>query len=238
MCEVISPGRVAVYADTSTNFTANNLVINKIATDTSSNQYNVSEIDRGAFDATTTTTITGTVSIGTAAVPSLVTTIDSYAFNNQVGITGIDFSNANSINYIGDYAFKGCKNITGNLQLPTACTSVGIESFYGCSGFNGTLNLDDKLLYIGNGAFQLCSGLIGNLDLKNISELGQGAFANDTGLHGVLKISSALVDIPRRAFYNCSGLVGDIIMPQQTETIGDYAFFNCSSLDGTITFPK
>ena len=53
------------------------------------------------------------------------TTIKSHTFENGVGTIEFD----DSVTSIGEYAFKGCSNLT-NITIPDSVTSIGNRSFY------------------------------------------------------------------------------------------------------------
>ena len=46
---------------------------------------------------------------------------------------------------IGEYAFSGCYNLTGNLEFPSTLKQIGRDAFKGCSGFTGNLILPEGL---------------------------------------------------------------------------------------------
>ena len=98
---------------------------------------------------------------------------------DKINISSLVLDNA--ITYIGAYAFYGCVNIAGSLNLSTLTQllSVSDYAFYNCSSIN-SLSLPTSLQSIGNYAF---SGLVGltsyTLDLtpmNNLSSIGTQAF--------------------------------------------------------------
>ncbi|HBE54843.1 MAG TPA: hypothetical protein DDW22_01965, partial [Prevotellaceae bacterium] len=43
------------------------------------------------------------------------------------------------LTYLGKYAFKESKRLTGDLVIPPSIKTIPDECFYGCSGLRGTL---------------------------------------------------------------------------------------------------
>ena len=54
-----------------------------------------------------------------------VTSIDNYAFRNNLNIVSLSLENADALNWIGTDAFYGCKNLTGTVTLPSSLTKMG-----------------------------------------------------------------------------------------------------------------
>ncbi len=63
------------------------------------------------------------------------------------------------ITRIGNYAFYGCANLIGDLELPAGVTNIGELAFYECSGFSGSLTIPESVTDIGYRAFRYCSGI-------------------------------------------------------------------------------
>ena len=62
------------------------------------------------------------------------------------------------VDYIKNYAFQGCNNLSGSLVIPNSVTYVSESAFYGCSGFNGSLVIGNSVVSIGARAFYGCCG--------------------------------------------------------------------------------
>ena len=91
-------------------------------------------------------------------IPSGVTSIDHYAFQNCSGLTSITIPN--SVTSIGDYAFFGCSGLT-SFTIPNSVTSIGDYAFYGCSGLT-SVTIPNSVTSIGYQAFCNC------YNIKNI----------------------------------------------------------------------
>ncbi|MCI9615865.1 MAG: leucine-rich repeat domain-containing protein, partial [Dorea sp.] len=66
---------------------------------------------------------------------------------------------------IGSYAFYGCNNLTGGLELPEGLQTIGEYAFCSCNKLEGDLNIPDSVTSIGTYAFYGCSGFKGTLKL-------------------------------------------------------------------------
>lgn len=108
-----------------------------------------------------------------------------------------------SITYIGDHAFYGCKYIT-SITLPNSVKEIGVGAFEGCSALE-TVVLSENLVTIGNGAFKDC------VAVKEIS------------------IPSKVESIGYAAFWNCDAIT-EIAIPESVTSIGDAAFYDCDAL--------
>lgn len=64
-----------------------------------------------------------------------------------------------TVKTIGQEAFSGCENITGELSLPGGLQIIGQEAFSGCSGIAGELKLPAGLENIYSNAFSECSSI-------------------------------------------------------------------------------
>ena len=112
----------------------------------------------------------------------------------------------NSIETIGDRAFKGC-NLRATV-LPENLTSIGDYAFGDC-GFNKTNIVSSVVIPAG------------------VTTIGNHAFEN-CGVYISFASSSSLQSIGEYAFYEAGSLSypteGAIIIPSSVNTIGDYAF--------------
>ncbi len=108
-----------------------------------------------------------------------------------------------TITYIGDHAFYGCKYIT-SITLPKSVKEIGVGAFEDCSALE-TVVLSENLVTIGDGAFKDC------VAIKDIS------------------IPAKVESIGFAAFWNCDALT-EIAIPESVTSIGDAAFYDCDAL--------
>lgn len=114
---------------------------------------------------------------------------------------------------IGDGAFLGSKNFTGDLIIPDTVETIGNHAFFGYDTLKGELLLPVALESIGNSAFTNCCNLSGNLVFPD-----------------------TLASIGGFAFYDCQKFTGDLTIPKDA-VLGNQVFYGCYLLDGTVTLP-
>ena len=82
---------------------------------------------------------------------------------------------------ISNSAFYNCKNLTGDLVIPSSVTSIEIGAF----SYTGISSLDlsqaTSLTTIGERAFESCSNLTGDIVIpSSVTTIGRSAFAINT----------------------------------------------------------
>ena len=88
-------------------------------------------------------------------IPSSVTSIGNYAFENCGSLTSIRIPD--SVTSIGSYAFYGCIWLE-SIIIPDSVTSIGNYAFYGCY-FLKSIIIPDGVTSIGHLAFAFCASL-------------------------------------------------------------------------------
>lgn len=142
----------------------------------------------------------------------------------------------NDVEYIGNYAFV--KTNISSLQLPFNLKEIGEFAFRECEFISGNLILPESLEYIGNSAFKNCSMLTGSLVLPpNLTSIEDNTFSYCSSLSGDLIIPEGVTKIGRSAFYNCSGLNGTLTIPNSVTEIGSGAFHYCR-FQGELLLPE
>lgn len=137
----------------------------------------------------------------TLLIPNSVKKIAPFAFinvfrGNVLNISTVTFSEG--LTDIGDYAFKGCLDLTCRLVLPTTLKSIGTEAFSTCN-FSGELNLPDNLETIGESCFRNCMNLSGYIKfMPQLKNVGNFAFLDCYSVAG-LNFSN-IKSIPNWAF--------------------------------------
>lgn len=156
-----------------------------------------------------------------------------------------------TVTSIGQYAFWGCKNLTGQLVIPNTVTRICPAAFGQCSGFTGMLVIPESVTELSlpippvngiEGAFEECSGFTGLVLPSSLEVIGGGVgggcFAWCSGLTGELMIPNTVKEIYSMAFYGCTGLSGELKLPDSLEYIGYEAFGGCSGFTGKLVFPE
>ena len=161
---------------------------------------------------------------GAIVIPDGITSIPSYAFAYQTGITSITIPD--SVTSIGSYAFSRCSGLT-SITIPDSVTSIGEGAFYNCTGLT-SITIPDSVTSIGNNAFYNCSGLTSITIPDSVTSIEYSAFSGCSGLTSVT-IPDSVTGIGEWAFHNCSGLTS-ITIPDSVTSIGDDAFEDCSGL--------
>ena len=113
----------------------------------------------------------------------------------------------NSVNYIEEFAFFGCKSLT-SMTIPSSVSSIGQYAFSDCSGLI-SMTINDGVTSIGVTAFKDCSSLTS------------------------ITIPNSVVSIGGSAFWNCQGLTS-ITIPANVSTIGGNIFVGCQNMSEVI----
>lgn len=166
-----------------------------------------------------------------------VTAIGDYAFRDCRGLTG-DLIIPNSIVSIGDFAFNGSYDYynAGNLVIGNSVISIGKLAFYD-SRFGGSLTIGNSVVSIGEAAFASCE-FTGDLVIPDSVVLIEDlAFNNCSGFHGNLVIGNSVTSIGNSAFQSC-GFSGVLVIPDSVISLGDYAFHDCINFTGDLVIPN
>ena len=122
----------------------------------------------GSFTITDNVVSNGSTCTGTADIPSGVTSIGNYAFENASSLTSVTFSGSSSLTSIGDYAFSGASRLT-SITIPSGVTSIGNYAFYNASSLS-------SVRFLGN------APTVGSLAFSGVSVSGMVyRFASATG---------------------------------------------------------
>lgn len=190
---------------------------------------NTTEIGRQAFERNSITSL---------VIPSSVTSVRQYAFNQNPLLSSITLNEGLLV--IEDGAFAGSDITTVN--IPSTVTGTGGydsykgNPFWGChslSSFTGTFASDDGRLLVNNGyAISFApSGLTTYNIPSGITRVGHiFAYSNLVSV----TIPSSVTRIDQTAFLGCDDLTG-ITIPSSVTYIGAAAFGLCSGLT-SMTF--
>lgn len=131
---------------------------------------------------------------------------------------------AAGITAIGAHAFEGYEKIS-KIELPDSVTELGEYAFNHCSGVT-SVRLSNNLTEIKATALS---------DLGTTSNVG-GSVANPISI----TLPDSLLYIRGGAFSlsDGSGLKGDLTIPDNVQSIGEYAFVNNHGLTGNLTIGK
>lgn len=105
-------------------------------------------------------------------IPSSVSKIGKYAFNNCGSITSLKFSD--SVNQIEEQAFFGCRQLA-SVSLPEGLSSISAYCFGNCVSL-AEVYIPESVTCIEERAFGGCSELKTVIIPKNVTTIGDGAF--------------------------------------------------------------
>lgn len=125
---------------------------------------------------------------------------------------------------IGSFAFGGCRNMTGQLDLPNSIERIGECAFIGCKGLEG-IKLPDTMERIEEKTFAGCTNLTTVELPSTLVEVGSGAFEYCSSLTSI-QLPCRIRHIGSRIFVGCSKLQ-TINVPTSIEMIEKYAFGGC-----------
>ena len=157
-------------------------------------------------------------------LPSYITRIYQYAFENCSSLTGVTIPD--SVTSIGSSAFYNCTGLT-SVTIPHSVTSIGYNTFYGCTGLT-SITIPDSVTSIGSCAFYNCSGLTSIVIPDSVTSIGSLAFIGCSGLTSIV-IPNTVTSIGDSAFSGCNGLI-NITISDSVTSIGGRAFYYCSGL--------
>lgn len=257
LSEVNIPATVTNIGDRA--FNSCNAIIN-----VEPNNPNYSSIDGVLFNKEQTELIVcPTSKAGIYTVPSSVTNIAMYAFENCSNLTSIIIPS--SVKSIASHAFSDCNSVT-SIAVPASVSSIEDGAFYSCgalinvdsnnpnySSIDGVLfnKEQTKLIHcptsktgaytippsvnsIGNNAFSY------NIELSDVSipstvnSIGFGAFIGCRGLTSIT-IPESVISIETSCFFQCSNLAS-VTIPSSVISIGGGVFWDCERLNSIYTY--
>ena len=140
----------------------------------------LTSIDVSDFSGTTFNTVASYITDVT--IPSGVTSIGQYAFQDCTAITNITFPSG--LTNIGAYSFQRCTGIT-SITIPNTVRTVGNQAFYSCTGLT-SVKIGTSLTGLDPQVFGYCRGLRSITIPSNITEIGGGALIGCSGLTSII----------------------------------------------------
>ena len=172
------------YTDTYLkNRTQSGLVFIIDKTSTGSSFYKLGEVEVKAADGST---LTGKLSIPAVIYIKIGTTICGYnvvkisdkAFQNQTGITRLEFAlgllNDSEIKYIGSRAFYGCTGLTGIIDIRKSVDEIGSEAF-ACDATAGKVETARVLLQSDYDGLKMGENVFGGRQIRAVDILNNFA---------------------------------------------------------------
>lgn len=185
-------------------------------------------------------------------IPKSLVGIPKQAFRGCTNLTTVDFSEAESLETIGYWAFYQCSSLesallpegvtfidelafklTGvqSIYLPSTLETVKKEAFSTCTSL---VNIECKSEIIGESMFKDCTA-IKSVDLSSVVTIGVSAFNVASGKTSVLEkviFSNKLTSIDNYAFIRSA--IKSLEIPASLTTIGDSVFKTNTSLEKVV----
>ena len=227
---------------------AETVTIPKGIFDSGSKASSVTRIDFSKCTDTLTTIASGAFSgskiTAVNALPTGVTVIEDYAFQNCYDLKTFTFTNNEQIESVGKEAFMN-SGLTA-IDIPAA-VEIGESAFADCSSLTSVTLRDCES--IGNYAFKNCQSLAGSMDFgTNLKEIGMQAFYNcgfksielDGEIGGIARYEDGapvVVTMGDYAFAKNAKLES-VTLPRTLKAISPYAFSGCTKLTTVNMYKK
>lgn len=164
-------------------------------------------------------------------IPNGIIEIGNYAFKGCYNLTSVIIPD--TVKIIGASAFEDCPSLT-NITIPNSVTEIGAYAFDGCTGLT-KINIPNGVTVIDDEVFEGCSNLNTITLPDSIVEIKDGAFSGCTNLTNIT-IPNGVTEIAENTFENCTSLVS-VIIPAGVSVIGYSTFEGCTSL-AKISIPN
>ena len=161
---------------------------------------------------------------GDYKIPDTVISIGDRAFENSVGLTGINIGNG--VKSIGVCAFNGCAALKSAV-IGDSVETIAENAFNSCTSMT-EVTFGKSVKVIGNYAFNYCASLKSVKLPDSVESIGSWAFGDDDAITE-LTFGKGIKTINDYAFYDCGGITS-VKLPSSLTSIGYESFRNCSSL--------
>lgn len=118
---------------------------------------------------------------GSYTIPNSVNSIGNLAFRSCAGLTSVTIPN--TVTSIGTEAFSGCSSLT-SVVMPNSVPSIGASTFSGCASLT-SITIPSSVTYIGNSAFARCGSLASVTIPAGVTCIANNVFEYCTNLTSV-----------------------------------------------------
>ncbi len=168
-------------------------------------------------------------------IPAGVTVIPEYAFSDCYQLVEVDFFENSQLVMISSCAFQGCNIV--EIEIPAKVQKIENAAFSSCGNLTNVFFADNsELVSIDEWAFGGCTKLSYIEIPKTLRNIGPSAFFNVTNVDVEIDDLSAWCEITFHDYmywwnlYHNGTLVESLYIPDDVESISDYAFYSCASL--------
>ena len=127
-----------------------------------------------------------------------VISIGNRAFLDNTVITSVDLSDAENLEVIGMFAFKGCSALNGNLVIPSFVQRIDTAAFQECSSLSSAV-INASITEIPSQMFYKCDSLSSVTIPETVTSIGSYAFADCPNLT-YIEIPASVESIAYSAF--------------------------------------
>lgn len=159
------------------------------------------------------------------------------SFNNAefyqcTALTKVELANPTALTKIGGSVFYYCSNLV-TFEIPQTVTVVDGEAFRECKKLTGNINLPN-LKTLGGSAFRGCAAISSVKIGGTISGVANHAFYGAKSVTSIdFSACTNLTYIGENAFRECEKATS-IIVPSGYTSIGNYAYQNCYALESVV----
>ena len=187
--------------------------------------------------------LVGCEGLTSLSIPSSVTSIGEYAFENCGSLKSFTVAPENTAFSSQDgILFNKAKTKviccpggkTGVVSIPSGVKSIGSFAFACCAGLT-SVTIPSGVTSIGARAFILCEGLTSMTIPSGVTRIENSTFSSCSKLKSVT-IPFGVTSIGDGAFSNCSGLTS-VTIPSSVTSIGAMAFVGCDGLTTIYASP-
>ena len=115
---------------------------------------------------------------------------------------------------IGQYAFENCDGLT-SVTIPSSVTSIGAAAFRSCSSLTN-VTIPSSVTRIGPSAFSDCSSLTSVTIPSSVTSIGSGVFSGNNNLTTVISLREEPFSIPDDTFSQDTFMNADLFIPVGT----------------------